>query len=127
MLNPTTLGVDEKDYTTTYVVADNSMRIVMTFADIVCGDKSPNSVARVNTVISVHKKHVPQKKQIARFTLAWWKLYLDNFATYVETTGLHGAVHAVEKMDAISQAPSLPMKIYLDEIDKLGNYEYILP
>ena len=45
----------------------------------------------------------------------------------VETTGFHGAGHAVETMDAISQAPSLPVKIYLDEIDKLGNYESILP
>ena len=45
----------------------------------------------------------------------------------VETTGLNGAGHAVETMDAISQALSLPVKIYLDEIDKLGNYEYIFP
>ena len=45
----------------------------------------------------------------------------------VETTGLHGAGRAVERMDAISQAPLLTVKIYLDEIDKLGNYESILP
>ena len=45
----------------------------------------------------------------------------------VETTSFHGTGHAVETMDAISQALSLPVKIYLDEIDKLGNYESILP
>ena len=45
----------------------------------------------------------------------------------VETTGFHGAGHAVETMDEIIQAPSLPVKIYLDEIDTLGNYEYISP
>ena len=44
----------------------------------------------------------------------------------VETTGFHGSGHVVETMDAIIQAPSLPVKIYLDEIDKLGNYESIL-
>ena len=46
---------------------------------------------------------------------------------FVDTTGFHGASHAVETMDAISQAPSLPVKIYLDEIDQLGDYEYIFP
>ena len=45
----------------------------------------------------------------------------------VETTGLHGAGHTVETMAAINQVPPLPVKIYLDEIDKLGNYESILP
>ena len=50
-----------------------------------------------------------------------------NSLIYVETTGLHGAGHAVETMDADSQAPSSPLKIYLDEIIKLGNYESILP
>ena len=45
----------------------------------------------------------------------------------VETTGFHGADHAVETMDTIIQALPLPVKIYLDEIDKLVNYEYILP
>ena len=45
----------------------------------------------------------------------------------VETTGFHGAVHAVDTIDAIIQAPSLSVKIYLDEIDKLGNYESIFP
>ena len=44
-----------------------------------------------------------------------------------ETTGLHGAGNAVDTMDAIIHAPSLPAKIYLDEIEKLGNYESILP
>ena len=46
---------------------------------------------------------------------------------YVETTGLHRAGNAVETMDEISKAPSLSVKIYLDEIDKLGNYESIFP
>ena len=50
-----------------------------------------------------------------------------NYLIYVETTGFHGSGHAVDTMDAISKAPSLPVKIYLDEIDKLGNYECILP
>ena len=45
----------------------------------------------------------------------------------VEITGFYGAGHAVETMDAISQSPLLPVKIYLDEIDKLGNYESDLP
>ena len=45
----------------------------------------------------------------------------------VETTGFHGSGHAVETMDAISQAASLPVNIYLDEIDKLGYYESIFP
>ena len=33
----------------------------------------------------------------------------------VDTTGFHGAGHAIETMDAISQALSLPVKIYLDK------------
>ena len=45
----------------------------------------------------------------------------------VDTTDFCGAGHAVETMDSISQAPSLPVKIYLDEIDKLRNYESNLP
>ena len=51
----------------------------------------------------------------------------QNIPLTVETTVFHWAGHAVETMDAISQAPSLPVKIYIDEIDKLGNYESILP
>ena len=45
----------------------------------------------------------------------------------VKTTSLHGAGHDVETMDPISQALTLPVNIYLDEIDKLGNYESIFP
>ena len=45
----------------------------------------------------------------------------------VKTTSFHGDVHAVETMDAIILAPSLPVKIYFDEIDKLENYESIFP
>ena len=52
---------------------------------------------------------------------------MGNSLIYVETTGLHGASHAIETMDAISQDPLLPVKTYIDEIDKLGNYESILP
>ena len=52
---------------------------------------------------------------------------MGNYLIYVETNGFHRDGHAVETMDAKSQAPSLPVKIYLDEIDKLGNYESILP
>ena len=53
---------------------------------------------------------------------------MKNHITFiVETTGLHGVDHAVETMDTISQAPLLPVKIYLDEIDKSGNYESIFP
>ena len=33
----------------------------------------------------------------------------------VDTTGFHGAGHAVDTIDAISQASSLPVKIYLDK------------
>ena len=50
-----------------------------------------------------------------------------NSLIYVDTTSFHGDSHAVETMYAISQALSLPVKIYLDKIDKLGNYESILP
>ena len=45
----------------------------------------------------------------------------------VETTGFHGAGHAVETMDVMSQALSLLEKIYLDEIDEVGNYESTFP
>ena len=41
--------------------------------------------------------------------------------------GLTGSGHVVETIDEIIQDPSLPVKIYLDEIDKLGDYESILP
>ena len=82
MLDPTTSGVDEKDDATTSVVADNSMKTGMVFLDIVHGNQSPKSVARVNPVIHAQKKHFPQKKQVARFTLAWWNLYLDSCVIY---------------------------------------------
>ena len=36
-------------------------------------------------------------------------------AISVDTTSFHVAGHAVETMDAIIQAPSLPAKIYLDK------------
>ena len=39
--------------------------------------------------------------------------------------GFLGAGHAVETMDADSEAQSSPVKKYLDEIDKLVNYESI--
>ena len=52
---------------------------------------------------------------------------MGNSLIYVEIDGLHEDGHAVETMDAISQAPPLPAKIYLDEIYKLGNYESIFP
>ena len=45
----------------------------------------------------------------------------------VETTGLQWAGHTVDTMDADCQAPSLSVKIYLYEIDKLGNYKSIFP
>ena len=48
------------------------------------------------------------------------------FRVFIETTGLHGVGYAVETMDVISQALLLPVKIYIDEIGKLGNYESIL-
>ena len=50
-----------------------------------------------------------------------------DYLIYIETTSFPGAGHAVEKMDADSEAPSSPVKIHLDEIDKLGNYESIFP
>ena len=52
---------------------------------------------------------------------------MGNSLIYVETTGFHWAGHAVYKMDADSKSPSSPVKIYLYETDKLGNYESILP
>ena len=82
ILNHTTSGEDEKDYATTSVVADNRTKKVMTFADIVRDNQNPKSVVRVNPVIPSKKNHVPQKKQVVRFTLAWWKIYLDIFVTY---------------------------------------------
>ena len=58
----------------------------------------------------------------------WRMVFEDNDGGVdVKTTGLHRADHAVETMDAISQVLSLLVKIYLDEIDKLGNYESISP
>ena len=48
-----------------------------------------------------------------------------NSLIYAKTTGFYGSGNVVETMDSISQAPLLPVKIYLDEIDKLGNYEFI--
>ena len=51
MLNPTTLGVDEKDDATTSVVLDNRMKTGIKFVDIVCGNQSPKSVAGNNPVI----------------------------------------------------------------------------
>ena len=77
MLNPTTLGVDEKNAATTSLVADNRMKIGMKFEDIVHGNHYPRSFAGVNPVIPDQKKHVLQKKQFTRFTPACWNLYLD--------------------------------------------------
>ena len=82
MLDPTTSGVDKNNDATTSVVADNSMKTGMVFLDIVHGNQSPKSVARVNPVIHAQKKYFPQKKQVARFTLAWWNLYLDSCVIY---------------------------------------------
>ena len=75
-------GVYEKEDSTISVVADNRMKTGMTFEDIVRGNQSPKSVLRVNPVTPSQRKHVPQKKQVARFTIAWWKMHLDIFATY---------------------------------------------
>ena len=38
-----------------------------------------------------------------------------NFPMTVETTSFHRAGNAIETMDTISQAPLLPVKIYLDK------------
>ena len=51
MLNPTTLGVHEKDDATTSVVPDNRMKTGIKFVDIVRGNQSPKSVAGINPVI----------------------------------------------------------------------------
>ena len=69
MNNPTTSGVDEKDYSITSVVADNRMNTVTSFADIVRGNQSLKSVLRVNPVIPAQNKPVIQKKQVVQFTL----------------------------------------------------------
>ena len=52
---------------------------------------------------------------------------MGNSLIYVETTGFQEAGHAVETMDAESESLSSPVKIYLDEIIKFGNYVSILP
>ena len=52
---------------------------------------------------------------------------MGNSLIYVEITSFRGGGHAVDTMDADSEASLSPVKIYLDEIDKLGNYESILP
>ena len=42
-------------------------------------------------------------------------------AATVETTGLHGAGHSVETMDAISQAPLLPVFVFKsDHCDQIA-------
>ena len=64
------------------MVADNRIKMGMMFADILCVNQSPKSVGRVNPVIPSQKKHVPQKEQVAWFTLARWKLYLDICVAY---------------------------------------------
>ena len=74
--------MDKKDEATTSVVSDNRMKTGMEFADIVRGNQSPKLVARINPVMNSQKKHVPQKKQAARFTLVWWNLYLDSCTAY---------------------------------------------
>ena len=63
-------------------VADNRIKTGMTFADIVRGNQSPKSFKRFNPVIPAQKKDLPQKKQVVRFTLLWWKMFLDSCATY---------------------------------------------
>ena len=82
MLNPATSVLDKKYYATTSVVADNRIKMGMMFADILCVNQSPKSVGRVNPGIPSQKKHVPQKEQVAWFTLARWKLYLDICVAY---------------------------------------------
>ena len=70
------------------MVADTKMKKGMKFSDIVRGNQSPKSVTGVNPVISAQKKPVTQKKpmtqkkQVLCFTLALWKLFLDNCETY---------------------------------------------
>ena len=75
MLNPIMSGVDDNNDSTTAVVADTMMKMGMTFEDIVRGNHSTNSFVRVNPVIPSQKKHMYQKKQVARFILVWWNLY----------------------------------------------------
>ena len=70
MLNPTTSGVEKKGDSTRCMVANNRINTGMAFADIVRGNQSPKLVARVNPVIPDQQKHVPQKKQVMRLTLA---------------------------------------------------------
>ena len=64
------------------VVDDNRMKTGMIFAEILKGNQPPKSVIRVNPFISDHKKPMIQKKQAARFTLAWLKPYLNICAMY---------------------------------------------
>ena len=46
---------------------------------------------------------------------------------YDETTDPEGYGHAVDAMDAASEARRYLVKIYLDEIDTLANYRYVFP
>ena len=82
MLNPTTSVVENKENATMSMVSDNRVKTGITFAYIVCGNQSPESVIRVNPAITAQNKHVSQKKQVAQVTLAWWNMYLDSCATY---------------------------------------------
>ena len=55
-------------------------------------------VVRVNPVIPAHQKHVTQKNQVERFTLALWKLYLNSCVTY-HTTFVTWLFNNVEDAD----------------------------
>ena len=82
MINPETSGVDDKYDATMTVISDNRMNTGMTFVDIFCGNQPPKSVVRVRHVIPTQKKHMTQKNQVARFTRAWWNMYLDSCGMY---------------------------------------------
>ena len=79
--NSTTSGVDETDDAIISVVSDTNANTGMKFSDIVRGNQSPKSVVRVNPVLPVQKNPVTHNKQVARFTIAWWEMYLDICAT----------------------------------------------
>ena len=54
--NSTTSAVDEMDDAITSMVDDTKMKTGMNFSDIVRGNQSPKSVARVNPFLPVYKK-----------------------------------------------------------------------
>ena len=63
MLKSTTLGGDEKDEATMSMVADNRIKTGMPFADIVRGNQSLKSVARVTLSYLTRRRICPRRSR----------------------------------------------------------------